>query len=128
MTANNDFAFPGGLLAFTSTDYHTLACDELLIDWKDGAAPPLRATFWLDLAKYIPEHYNYLGVCCMGGHGRTGTALACLMLAYIKHGMWEPKDPKKSIVELVRKAHCKEAIETATQTNYIRLMQKEMGL
>ena len=48
---------------------------------------------------------------CMGGHGRTGTVLACLVAKL----MPEVEDP----IRWVRKHYCKDAIESVEQVKYI---------
>ncbi len=48
---------------------------------------------------------------CLGGHGRTGTALACIA---IEAGLTQ--DP----VEWVRSVYCPRAVETEEQESYVR--------
>jgi protein-tyrosine phosphatase len=52
----------------------------------------------------------------MGGHGRTGTALASVLMASGK-----ATDPDTAI-ELVRSKHCKRAIETYDQIDYLEIV------
>ncbi len=58
-------------------------------------------------------------VGCIGGHGRTGTALAC---AAVILGM-EPEEAIKHI----REAYCKEAIESASQEWYIHWCHAQLN-
>ena len=52
---------------------------------------------------------------CIGGHGRTGTALACL--ATMAGGRrWQATDP----VQWVRQTYCRDAIETDQQAAFAR--------
>jgi protein-tyrosine phosphatase len=60
---------------------------------------------------------------CMGGKGRTGTALAALWMAANKlSGVFiEAVDA----IELVRKNHCKSAVETKEQETYLAHLADE---
>jgi protein-tyrosine phosphatase len=49
---------------------------------------------------------------CLGGHGRTGTALACLAVL--------TGTPSADAVEWVRANYCREAIETDQQEALVR--------
>jgi protein-tyrosine phosphatase len=49
------------------------------IQWPDMGIPNLRSSFWVELLNRLPEGATM--ACCVGGHGRTGTTLACLMVA-----------------------------------------------
>jgi protein-tyrosine phosphatase len=87
----------------------------LKIDWPDGSAPTrLVAEFWSALWLALPARTV---VCCMGGHGRTGTALACLVLA-AQACSGHPLSAVAA-VRLVREQHCDEAVETTGQEAYI---------
>lgn len=79
-------------------------------DWPDMTAPvhvPLH--FWQALLYRLPQH---TAIACIGGHGRTGTALAALLIA---SGM----DPTLAIAT-VREKHCNKAIETQGQESYLK--------
>ena len=82
----------------------------IFIRWFDGGTPGLDTTFWLDLIKYIKETKKDILVCCDGGHGRTGTALA--ILAFLSGATEDP-------IAFVRENYCEEAVETERQVNYI---------
>lgn len=94
--------------------------DELMLDWKDGDGILLKPIFWQDLLAEIHEHcYKRVVVCCVGGHGRTGTALACMLGA-------APSFTKVATagacVSWLRKNYCKKAIETVDQEDYISVV------
>jgi protein-tyrosine phosphatase len=55
--------------------------------------------------------------CCVGGHGRTGTALAALMLAT------DPQITAKESINNVRKLHCENAIESDVQEKYLAQLE-----
>jgi len=48
---------------------------------------------------------------CIGGHGRTGTALACLAIL--------TGQPRETAVEWVRANYCPEAVESAEQRAFV---------
>lgn len=94
--------------------------DVVTLNWPDMTAPShIGIRFWSRLLEMLPQSTC---VACVGGHGRTGTALASLLVA---DGM----DPEKAIVE-VRTKHCRKAIETPAQEAYIKSLgaqQKAIG-
>lgn len=63
------------------------------------------------LARFVDALYKgrsaYIG--CMGGFGRTGTAMACLVAAF---GVANP-------IEYVRSYYCKRAVETPEQKQFV---------
>jgi len=88
--------------------------DVIRLDWPDMSAPVhVGIRWWLRLLELLPAHTC---VCCMGGHGRTGTALAALLVA---SGM-----DAEIAIRTVRELHCRRAIETAGQEAYIRALGK----
>ena len=79
------------------------------IDWRDYGLP----TTWVGAGKTIIDAFEkareglWVEVGCIGGHGRTGTALAAMaVLAGV---------PADEAVEWVQENYCKEAVETAQQ-------------
>lgn len=83
------------------------------VDWPDMGVPKLGLAEWTLIAKAIARTNRPLFIACMGGHGRTGTALAILgcLLGAIPKGT----DP----VDAVRKLYCDKAVETLGQCQYI---------
>ncbi len=49
---------------------------EVVLDWPDMGVVDLPAEFWKELIACLAENKTRLLVFCVGGHGRTGTALA----------------------------------------------------
>lgn len=87
--------------------------DVIRLKWPDLSAPwQVGPGFWARLYQSLPHATM---VCCVGGHGRTGTAIACLLVA---SGM----DPDLAILT-VRTKHCRRAIETPEQEKYIRSLK-----
>ena len=82
----------------------------LKIDWDDRQAPPVLPQFWEELNKLL---YGDVMTCCVGGHGRSGTAFVCLLLANAPD-----YDALDAIVHC-RAVHCPRAIESKLQHDYI---------
>ena len=83
------------------------------IDVPDFSVPDLPAEFWKTFADEIDGLGEGKKVLfyCVGGHGRTGTALAIL------HGLWYPE--KGDPVKIIREKYCKRAVESISQIAYI---------
>lgn len=84
-------------------------------DWPDMTAPNhVRLEFWARLLRALKPD---TAIACMGSHGRTGTAMAALLVA---DGM-----SARQAIDTVREKHCKHAIETAAQEAYIARLEAE---
>ena len=81
------------------------------IEWEDFDVPDLPKDFWTELKEFIISNKKDVLFCCLGGHGRTGTALAIMAGLLKLHN---------NPVEFIRKNYCCEAIETLEQIEYIR--------
>jgi protein-tyrosine phosphatase len=81
----------------------------LNVDWKDYGAPPTVFGFFRRLHEAAIKH-NLMDVVfyCLGGHGRTGTALASML---IEVGGYSAKQA----YDAVKLHYCKEAIESNSQ-------------
>ena len=91
--------------------------DEIVIDWKDYGVLAAGREFWEAFADGIAKEKKVL-IHCDGGHGRTGTAVACLMTVALGiHG--------GEAIRRVREAYCREAIETKEQEQYVRSMTQK---
>ncbi len=88
----------------------------LSIEWSDFGTPPIEQKWWVDLVAKIktlgPIH---IGIYCMGGHGRTGTALSILA-----HFSEQDIGKCKDTVDWVRTVYCDEAVESWAQIEYIQ--------
>lgn len=89
---------------------------EIRLDWPDYGIVYLPRSFWEKLTKYLVDNGYKMLVFCQGGHGRTGTAIACLMVVGLGFTTAEA-------VTWVRNHYCKEAIETQGQINYIKQIE-----
>jgi hypothetical protein len=81
---------------------------EFVLDWPDRGVVNLPGEFWRDLVNYLKTNKYKMLMFCVGGHGRTGTALASLFV--VACGM-EPR----AAIDLVHSMHCPEAIEALIQ-------------
>lgn len=84
------------------------------LNWKDWSWPNIGMTFWKQLWILLPPKTL---ICCVGGHGRTGTCAASLMLA---SGRWTAKDA----ITWVRKYYCDDAIEGKGQEQYLQDLEE----
>lgn len=91
---------------------------ELQMDWPDFGVVNLPIEFWIDLTEYLEEHKAKLLVFCIGGHGRTGTALAALAIVSLAMSAREA-------IAWVRKDYCTQAIESIAQENYLESLYKQ---
>ena len=85
------------------------------LGWRDYAAPALRFQFWEKLYESLPD--GDILLCCVGGHGRSGTALAAILII-----AWNITAAKA--IQTVRAHHCDSAIETAGQREYLIQLSK----
>lgn len=89
---------------------------ELHLDWQDGDDWPGGIAFWKELyAICQKEGYKAIVFCCLGGHGRTGTALAAFLIANSE----VLKCADVLISEKIRDGYCEQAIETLVQERYL---------
>lgn len=94
----------------------------LELDWEDQKAIPAGAPFWKKMWELLPK--GRILVCCFGSHGRTGTALASLVLT---SGAPEITSALDAIL-LIRAKHCEKAIESNRQLDYLDRLADELGL
>lgn len=87
--------------------------DYMSIEWGDGECPPLGFSFWEEYRNAIrTAGYKNVIAYCIGGHGRTGTFLASILLSY-QGGLAE------SATATVRMELCSKCIETREQNEYL---------
>lgn len=95
--------------------------DEIHMRWPDFSTPEVPPTFWSYLLKQVGEQgYKTVVFTCDGGHGRTGTALACILVAQ----GW----PAAEAMDFIREGYCKEAIETESQEDYIYTVDEALNV
>jgi hypothetical protein len=99
--------------------YEVCHTKEIILDWPDGSIPVIPHIFWKDLKNHLSSAKAKMLVCCIGGHGRTGTAIACLLIAC----GYSAADAKSYIW----RHYCKESIETKVQEDYIDLVDKALN-
>lgn len=83
------------------------------VDWPDYGLPADTESF-LAALKAVLERARWgqdVEVGCLGGHGRTGTALACLAVL--------TGHPSRDAVAWVRSSYCAKAVETQGQEAFV---------
>lgn len=89
----------------------------MVLDWPDYGNPPVVPAFWLSLhnilAARAAKSKKPLNVVlfCQGGHGRTGTALASIMVACGTEA--------RTALKFIWDVYCREAVETQGQEDYV---------
>jgi hypothetical protein len=94
----------------------------LFIDWPDWGSPP---PVVFKYAKWVHSEWEKgktIQFGCIGGHGRTGTFLAMVLLA----GGFSNGDPA-DVTKWVHENYCKDAIESLGQKKAIVQMAESMG-
>lgn len=90
--------------------------DVIDLNWSDGQFFRGSVKWWMKLLELIKsEDYKEVEICCVGGHGRTGTALAAILILTHK---WD-KNPSVEAEEWIKTNYCKRAIETKAQQEYL---------
>lgn len=90
------------------------------LPWQDRGAPPIHKVMALvDWINKLLDEGVSIEVACMGGHGRTGTLAACVMLSR------NPSVGANDAIKYIRAAYCKEAIESHEQVTRIYEMTGE---
>lgn len=102
-----------------SQELHEYMTPIYQIAWPDFAPPPVKFSFWKKLYFSLPE--GDIVVCCEGGHGRTGTAMAALLLA---SGQCVTA---KEAIETVREKYCQMAIENDSQEYYLQRYEEYLA-
>lgn len=87
-------------------------CTEVLLDWPDYGTVGLPVEFWLDLIAYLKTNKKSMLVFCVGGHGRTGTAMASLLVAALDYTAGEA-------IDWLRENYCPKAVESKKQVDYV---------
>jgi hypothetical protein len=94
--------------------------EEMVIEWPDGEAISVEPQFFRRFVEICKEQKkSSVIVTCLGGHGRTGTMLASLLLTHDKVTAAEA-------IALVRSAICKECIESRSQVYFLEQLAKEV--
>lgn len=120
LTLTNNTIFSGDEELVTElSSYSTAQSARVLqIDWDDRQAPLLAPAFWPALNKII---YGDVMTCCIGGHGRSGTTFACLLLVN------SPDYDALDAIVHTRAVHCPRAIESVVQHKYIDSVAEFLG-
>lgn len=90
--------------------------EQIVLEWRDYCAPPksYKLDFWQSVLEQSQAHgIKRIFCCCLGGHGRTGTALAALCLAT---GLMEEPD---DAIDFIRTVYTDKAVESKSQEAYL---------
>lgn len=101
-------------------EFYYAPANVISIPWDDFSEPPLSSGFWTALIDFFKQG-DKVTVFCQGAHGRTGTALTCMLLA-ANRGM-----SAANALAIIRKAHCASAVESASQTEYVNAVAEQYG-
>lgn len=93
---------------------------EVVIPWQSYMAPMVYVDFWKVLHKEAKEHYPNVCIVCESGHGKTGTALAALLISCSK------KSAIKAVEE-VRDKYCNQAVESLDQCLYLQALDSYLN-
>lgn len=109
---------PPGWDSLNKSPYReTLEADEIYMEWRDFAAPPLKPEFWGILWDAIQtQGYTDIVFTCLGGHGRTGTSLCSVLIAA---GL-----TAEEAVTTIRSNYCSQAVENDDQAEYLVMLSK----
>lgn len=112
------------------TETSSLGPRILKIRWADRAIPPVKPEFWSalltelraerDRRKLTPADPLRVMTICMGGHGRSGTAAASLIMCLSDY------TPLDALTH-VRAMHCARAIESKAQHEYLNTLAASLG-
>jgi len=97
--------------------------EELRLDWTDGGIWPAGIMFWQELFDICKANeFTDIVFCCVGGHGRTGTALLSFAIANSAYhvGM------AKMYTDELNKRYCYQAVETMAQDDYLHCLEVEV--
>lgn len=81
--------------------------------WRDGSTFPISNVELM--IEFVVEHLEAgrsVEIGCQGGHGRTGTFIACLIASVEGLGAYDS-------IEAVRERHCKDCVETNAQVDLV---------
>lgn len=93
---------------------------EMILDWPDYGIIEWPLEFWTDLMTHIDKNNLKVCVFCMGGHGRTGTAVAAMMMVSLNYTAYDA-------VEWLRKNYCKKVVESKSQVEYLQWLDDEIA-
>ena len=103
---------------FESLLAHYTPTPRVQIPWPDYGVPRVGLSFWQALADLLPD--GKVGFGCVGGHGRTGTALTAIRMV-----IWS--EPFLEALAKVRKDYCEDAVETMGQRLYLHALGVALG-
>jgi hypothetical protein len=88
---------------------------EIILDWWDQRGIWIDPEFWVKLLRHAIETQSKVLVFCVGGHGRTGTAICALQIA--------GGATAKQAIEKIRADYCPSAVESDLQVAYLEELE-----
>jgi protein-tyrosine phosphatase len=91
------------------------------VDWADFGLPADTTAFVASLRSLLDRARagEQVEIGCLGGHGRTGTALACLAVL--------AGHPPDEAVAWVRESYCDKAVETPDQASFVAALGSQIS-
>lgn len=105
-------AFVTGAERFQVLNKYTRTGELVRLHWTDMGIPPVGLAFWKAILGMLKPGQKVI-FACAGSHGRTGTALAAMLMVH------DSKLTARQAIAMVRKHHCPDAIETLGQEGYL---------
>lgn len=101
--------------------HYDINYDEIMVPWPDFGIPAVKNSFWQAIHSYVLKK-KYKNVCihCVGGHGRTGTALSALLIVNKQMTVTDA-------ITRVRTQHCNDAVESDAQIRYLQQLDLEIN-
>uniref|UniRef100_A0A6M3XC56 Putative dual specificity phosphatase catalytic domain n=1 Tax=viral metagenome TaxID=1070528 RepID=A0A6M3XC56_9ZZZZ len=113
---DEDWARPyGGMTVSPGTEWDRIIpwYPAIYATWQDGSVFPIsNIELMIEFVVKHLEAGDSVEIGCQGGHGRTGTFIACLIANVEGLGA-------KDAIEAVRERHCKDCVETNSQIDCV---------
>jgi hypothetical protein len=116
--ANGQYRSGGYYAPMEYQDLEKYVIPVITLPWEDMSPPPVQPEFWINLVKRLPP--GNIGVGCVGGHGRTGTAIAAMLICSTSKNATQA-------IRWVRREYCESAIENDAQEKYLFVLEKKLG-
>lgn len=104
-----EFFKPPKFFGFIPKKPYVLPYPAVVLDWSDHDMLPMHELRWIiEVIREAMAEDKLVEIACFGGHGRTGTLLACLV------GEIENLTARQAILA-IRSRYCEKAVESTSQ-------------
>lgn len=118
----SDVSLPSGFLDSWEKQ-STPIIQGMYLQWADRGVPAYnKVQMLLDYLNPLLDKGKRVEIACFGGHGRTGTLAAALMISRNQ----SKKLDTKGVISYIREVYCKQAIESYEQEKYLYLLNGEL--